>query len=185
MTTAEPAFALRPTAEDDNEFLSQLYASTRVQELAPVPWSDDQKQAFLAEQFRAQTTHYAAHFADASFDVVLVDGERAGRMIVARRPDELKLIDIALLPEHRGRGIGTRLMAPLLDEADERGVKITIYVERFNRALRLYGRLGFVTVQDDGVHLRMERPARKQGSPDGVTLLCSRTAARASRPAMQ
>jgi GNAT superfamily N-acetyltransferase len=158
VSTGEPAVALRPSEAEDHEFLSQLYASTRAEELAPVAWSNEQKQAFLAQQFDAQTTHYAAHFADASFDVVLVDGEPAGRMIVARRQDELKLIDIALLPQHRGRGLGTRLMASLLDEADERGVKITIYVERFNRALRLYGRLGFVTVQDIGVHLRMERP---------------------------
>lgn len=161
MSTGEPAVALRPAGRGDHEFLSRVYASTRAAELAPVPWSDAQKQAFLAEQFRAQAKHYAAHFADASFDVVLVDGERAGRMIVARREDELKLIDIALLPEYRGRGIGTRLMAPLLTEADERGVNVTIYVERFNRARRLYARLGFVTVQETGMHLRMERPRRQ------------------------
>ena len=158
MSTGEPAVALRPARADDHQFLSQLYASTRVEELAPVPWSDEQKRAFLAEQFEARTTQYAAHFADASFDIVLVDGERAGRTIVARREAELKLIDIALLPEYRGRGIGARLMAPLLAEADARGVKVTIYVERFNRARRLYERLGFVTVQDNGVHLRMEGP---------------------------
>ena len=157
MTTGEPAVALRPARQEDYEFLSRVYASTRAAELAPVPWSDEQKRAFLAQQFDAQSADYAAKFADASFDVVLVDRERAGRMIVARRQDELKLIDIALLPEHRGRGIGTRLMAPLLAEADERGVDVTVYVERFNRARRLYGRLGFVTVQDAGVYLRMER----------------------------
>lgn len=158
MSTGEPAVALRPAREDDREFLSLVYASTRAEELAALPWSDEQKQGFLAQQFEAQSVHYAAHFADASFDVVLVDGERAGRVIVARRAGELKLIDIALLPEHRGRGIGTRLMAPLLDEAAERGDKVTIYVERLSRALRLYGRLGFVTVEDTGVYLRMERP---------------------------
>jgi ribosomal protein S18 acetylase RimI-like enzyme len=157
VSPAEPAVTLRPAREDDHEFLSRVYASTRAEELAPLPWSDEQRQAFLAQQFHAQSVHYAANFADASFDVVLVDGERAGRIIVARREDELKLIDIALLPEHRGRGIGTRLMQPLLDEADDTGVKVTIYVERFNRALRLYERLGFVTVEDAGVYLRMER----------------------------
>jgi len=159
MSTREPAVALMPAREDDNAFLAGVYASTRAEELAPVPWSDEQRQVFLAQQFHAQSVHYAANFADASFDVIFVDGERAGRLIVARREDELKLIDIALLPEHRGRGIGTRLIGPLLDEADERGVKVTIYVEHVNRALRLYGRLGFVAAQDTGVYLRMERPA--------------------------
>lgn len=152
MTTGEPAVALRSAGPGDYEFLSRVYASTRAAELAPVPWSHEQKQAFLAQQFDAQAAHYAAHFADASFDVVVVDGERAGRLIVARRQDELKLIDIALLPEYRGRGIGTRLMAPLLAEADERGVNVTIHVERGNRARTLYERLGFVQISSTGVY---------------------------------
>lgn len=158
MSPSEPAVTLRPAEDDDHEFLSRVYASTRAEELAALPWSAAERDAFLAQQFHAQSVHYAAHFADASFDVVVVDGEPAGRMIVARRADELKLIDIALLPEHRGRGIGTRLMLALLHEASERGVKVTIYVEHFNRAQALYARLGFVTVQEAGVHLRMERP---------------------------
>jgi ribosomal protein S18 acetylase RimI-like enzyme len=157
VSTGEPAVALRPAREDDHELLARVYASTRIEELAAVPWSDEQRQAFLTQQFQAQSIDYAANFADASFDVVLVDGEPGGRMIVARRAGELKLIDIALLPEHRGRGIGTRLIRPLLEEADERGVKVTIYVERASRALGLYGRLGFEPVQDTGVYLRMER----------------------------
>jgi ribosomal protein S18 acetylase RimI-like enzyme len=161
VSTGEPEVALRPAGEADEDFLSRVYASTRAEELAPLPWSDDQKQAFLAQQFHAQSADYAANFADGSFDVVLVDGEPAGRMIVARREDELKLVDIALLPAHRGQGVGSSLIAPLLDEADERGVRVTIYVERFNRALRLYGRLGFETVHDTGMYLRMERPARR------------------------
>lgn len=139
-----------------------LLIGCEYEELASLPWSDEQRQAFLAQQFHAQSVHYAANFADASFDVVLVDGDRAGRMIVARREGELKLVDIALLPEHRGRGIGTRLLQPLLDEADASGVKVTIYVECASRALGLYARLGFVAVQDTGVYLRMERPPTAQ-----------------------
>ncbi len=174
MSSGGPAVALRPAREDDQEFLSQVYASTRAEELAPLPWTDAQKQAFLAQQFHAQSVDYAANHADASFDVVLVEGERAGRMIVARRAGEISVIDIALVPEHRGRGIGTRLMAPLLDEADERGVKVTIYVERFNRALALYGRMGFLQVQDAGVYLKMQRPPAE----DRVGALASRSTGR-------
>jgi GNAT superfamily N-acetyltransferase len=158
LTRAEAAISLRPAQDSDRAFLERLYASTRAEELAPVPWSEDQKRAFLAQQFAAQSAHYAEHFADASFDVVLVDGDPAGRLIVARREDVLKVIDIALLPQHRSHGIGTRLMRPLLGEADERGVKVEIYVERLNPALTLYDRLGFVPVEDTGVYLRMERP---------------------------
>jgi GNAT superfamily N-acetyltransferase len=158
LTGGDTAISLRPADGGDREFLERLYASTRAEELGPVPWSEDQKRAFLAQQFAAQSSHYAEHYADASFDVVLVGGEPAGRLIVARREDVLKVIDIALLPEHRSHGIGTRLLRPLLDEADQRGVKVEIYVERVNPALTLYDRLGFVPVEDTGVYLRMERP---------------------------
>jgi ribosomal protein S18 acetylase RimI-like enzyme len=158
LTGGEPELSLRPAADADYQFFEGVYASTRAEELAPLPWSDEDKRAFLAQQFAAQSAHYAEHHADASFDVVLVDGEPAGRLIVARREDVLKVIDIALLPEHRGRGLGTRLLRPLLDEASERGVKVEVYVEQFNRARRLYERLGFNTVEEAGVYLRMERP---------------------------
>src|SRR4051812_14838351 len=139
--------SLRPATGDDYEFLARVYASTREAELAPVPWSDEQKRAFLAQQFAAQTSHYAAQYAGASFDVVLVDGDPAGRLIVRRDDAAVHIVDIALLPEHRSRGIGTGLLRSLADEADRRAVALSIYVEINNPALRLYQRLGFEAVQ--------------------------------------
>jgi GNAT superfamily N-acetyltransferase len=158
VTGGRAAVALRPASRDDYEFLERLYASARAAEVAAIPWSAERKRTFLAQQFAAQSADYARNYSDASFDVVLVDGEPAGRLIVARREAEFKLIDIALLPEHRSQGIGTRLLAPLLDEAVQRGVKVEIHVERYNRALTLYRRLGFEPVEEDVVYLRMERP---------------------------
>jgi GNAT superfamily N-acetyltransferase len=158
LSSGEPALALRPAAPGDHPFLEQLYASTRAAEVAPLPWSEGRKRAFVADQFAAQSAHYAEHYAHASFDVVLVDGAPAGRLIVARQEGVLKVIDIALVPEHRSRGIGTRLLRPLLDEASQSGAKVEIYVERFNPAMTLYERLGFRPVADDGVYLLMERP---------------------------
>jgi GNAT superfamily N-acetyltransferase len=163
MTTDAPALALRPAGGNDYEFLARVYARTRADELARVPWPDEQKRTFLAQQFAAQSAHYVQHYGDASFDVILVDGEPAGRLIVARREAAILIVDISLLPEHRSRGIGTRLLRPILSDADRRGVKVTVHAERFNRALRLYQRLGFVPVADQGVYLRLERPpARAQ-----------------------
>lgn len=157
--SSAPAVSLRPEREDDQDFLQRLFASTRVEEPALIGWSDERREAFLAQQFHAQSVHYAAHYSGASFELVLVDGGPAGRLIVDRREDEFSLIDIALMPEHRGRGIGTGLVQSLLHEASERGAKMTLHVERFNRASRLYERLGFALVGDMGVYLRMERPA--------------------------
>jgi ribosomal protein S18 acetylase RimI-like enzyme len=155
----EPEVALRPAVEDDYAFFARVYASTREEELAALPWPEEHKRAFLAQQFAAQTAHYAKHYADASFQVVLVDGERAGRLIVARREGAIRIVDIALMPDHRGRGIGTGLLRPLLAEADETRAVVSINVAPFNPALRLYERLGFVAVESDGASVRMERAA--------------------------
>jgi ribosomal protein S18 acetylase RimI-like enzyme len=167
VTEQQPTIGLRPATNDDTAFFARVYASTRAEELAPVPWTDEQKRTFLAQQFAAQTAHYAQHYADAAFDVVLIDGEPAGRLIVWRGDGQISIVDIALLPEFRGGGVGTRLLRPLLDESDAGGAKVVIYVERDNPALRLYERLGFVPAGETGVYLRMERsPADAQANTD-------------------
>ncbi|HST41269.1 MAG TPA: GNAT family N-acetyltransferase [Conexibacter sp.] len=152
--------ALRPATPDDRPLLLRIYASTREQELAQVPFTPEQKAAFLEQQFAAQSAHYAQHHGDGSFDVVEVDGEPAGRLIVSRRPQELLIVDVALLPQFRGGGIGTRLLAPVLAEADGRGAKVTIHVEHLNPAQRLYRRLGFapVAAEEQGIYQLWERP---------------------------
>jgi ribosomal protein S18 acetylase RimI-like enzyme len=149
--------ALRPAGPEDRRFLERVYASTRAVELEPVPWTAQQKAAFIAAQFHAQSVHYERHYAHASFDVVLVGGEPAGRLIVTRSPEAMHVVDIALLDEHRGRGVGTGLLRDLIAEAGER--PLSIYVELMNPARSLYDRLGFVGVGEHGVHVLMERRA--------------------------
>ena len=123
-----------------------------------MPWDDAQKDAFLRMQFDAQDAWWRENYADASFDVIVVDGEPAGRLYVHRGPSDIRIVDIALLPEHRGGGIGTSLLEELSAEADAAGKSLTIHVERMNPALRLYGRLGFSVAEDKGVYLFLERP---------------------------
>jgi ribosomal protein S18 acetylase RimI-like enzyme len=147
--------ALRPAVPEDQAFLARVYAGTRDVELEPLPWSGEQKAAFLAQQFAAQSAHYERHYAHATFDVVLVDGEPAGRLIVTRSEAAVHVVDIALLPEHRRRGIGTRLLGALIAEAGDR--PLTIHVELGNPARSLYERLGFVPVSEHGIHVLMER----------------------------
>jgi ribosomal protein S18 acetylase RimI-like enzyme len=147
---------LRPVSSSDRDFLLHVYASTREEELAPVPWTDAQKAAFIEQQFEAQDRHYREHYAGASLDVVEWDGAPAGRLYVARWSDEIRIIDITLLPEFRGRGIGTRLLRGLLDEAARARRRVSIHVEKHNPALRLYARLGFAPIADRGVYLLME-----------------------------
>ena len=147
---------LRPIDEADLALLYEVYASTRTEELAPLGWNAAQQAAFLSQQFAAQHRHYQQHYADASFQIILVDGQPIGRLYVARWPGEIRLIDIALLPAARGAGIGTRLLHDLLDEAVAAQKPIRLHVEKFNPALRLYQRFGFVSVEDRGVYWLME-----------------------------
>jgi ribosomal protein S18 acetylase RimI-like enzyme len=152
------AITLRPIREEDTGFLQEVYFSTRREELQPVLWPDVQKRAFLLQQFDAQHTDYHRNYPNASYDVIEEDGRTIGRLYVDRRPDELHILDIALLPEHRGRGIGRSLLRTLLAEAHGQGKPVRIYVEHNNRARSLYRRLGFRAIGDTGVYLLMEAP---------------------------
>lgn len=152
--------ALRPIMPDDGDFLYRVYASTREGELAVVDWGEAQKAAFLRQQFGAQSRYYSEQYAEAAFDVILSAGRPVGRLYVARWQEEIRIVDIALLPEHRGRGLGTRLLKDLVSESEESGKPLTIHVEKFNPALRLYERLGFRPTADKGVYLFMERAPR-------------------------
>lgn len=138
-------------------FLLQLYATTRADEMAMVvDWSDEQKEAFVRLQFEAQHAWYQEHYGDAQFDLVLVDGAPAGRLYVHRRAGEIRLVDISLIPELRGRGIGTNLLQELMAEAEAAGKPLTIHVEKYNPAMRLYQRLGFKSIADRGPYDLME-----------------------------
>ena len=148
--------ALRPLRDDDAPLALRVYASTRAEELAPVPWTSEQKAAFVAAQFAAQSDHYAKHYTGMTSDVVLVDGEPAGRLLVARWEREIRIVDIALLPQFRGRGAGGALLDRLQAEAAAAGKRLSIHVEIHNRAMSLYVRRGFRPVGDEGVYVRME-----------------------------
>jgi ribosomal protein S18 acetylase RimI-like enzyme len=150
--------ALRAVEPGDEELLFRVYASTRAEELAVVPWDDAQKDAFLRAQFDAQDRWYHQHYTGASYAVVLIDNEPCGRLYVYRGEAEMRIVDIALLPQHRGIGVGSSLLRGLLTEADADGKRVTIHVERFNPALRLYERHGFSIAEDKGVYLLLERP---------------------------
>jgi ribosomal protein S18 acetylase RimI-like enzyme len=147
---------LRPATDDDRELLRDVYASTRDEELSQVAWADGQREAFVQMQFDLQDTQYRANNPHGSFDVIEVDGRPAGRLYVDRRPTDIRIVDIALLPQFRGAGIGTRLIAEVLAEARGSGRSASIHVEERNPAARLYRRLGFTTVAERGLYRLME-----------------------------
>jgi ribosomal protein S18 acetylase RimI-like enzyme len=147
---------LRAATPEDEPFLRAVYACTRAEELARAPWSDEQKRAFTDQQFTAQDAHYRQHYPTAQYSIIEVQGVPAGRLYVDRWETEIRIIDIALLPEHRRTGIGTKLLRELQDEARTAGKALTIHVEKFNPALSLYHRLGFQLIEDKSVYLFLE-----------------------------
>lgn len=147
---------LRDVTAEDEPLLREVYASTRALELSLVPWSDEQRAAFLKFQFDAQDSHYRAQYPEASFQVILNDSEPVGRLYLVRGSTEIKILDITVLPQHRNTGIGTTLLRELLAEAGQTARTIVIWVEHFNPSQNLFKRLGFSQIKEDGYNHLME-----------------------------
>jgi ribosomal protein S18 acetylase RimI-like enzyme len=154
---AEQGYALRPETENDVPFLRLLYISTRWEELAPIiEWTEAQKVAFLESQFALQRHHYRTYYGSADWGVLEHADTPMGRLYVDRQAKTLLVVDVSLLPEWRRRGIGTALMLDVCAEARAGGKTVTIAVEKYNPAQRLYRRLGFHETSDEGIYWFME-----------------------------
>jgi GNAT superfamily N-acetyltransferase len=150
------AFTLRQELPEDESFLRRLYASTRAEEMAHVPWPDEQKAVFLGMQFDLQRRHYGAYYPQGEFMIVLLGEKPAGRFYLDRCGEFFLVIDIALLPEYRGLGIGSRLLENLLAEAKAASKPVRLHVETSNRASGLYQRFGFIPLEVRGTRWLME-----------------------------
>jgi ribosomal protein S18 acetylase RimI-like enzyme len=149
--------SLRPQTEEDYAFLCRVYVSVRWGELQAVPWTDEQRVAFLEDQYSKQHSHYTTYYTRSDFLIVEKDGIPIGRLCIDRgHPADLRVVDIALLPEGRGSGIGGALLEAVLAEARAEGKKASIHVEQENPAKRLYARLGFRDVSQTGPYWLME-----------------------------
>lgn len=148
----------RPIETADEALLFTIYASTRAEEMALVPfWSAEQKTAFLTQQFQAQHRYYHDMYPNREFTVILYGEQPAGRLYLDHRPAEIRIVDITLLPDFRNRGLGGQILQGILSQAAAAGKTVTIHVERMNPALHLYERLGFRMIDDSNqVYLLME-----------------------------
>jgi GNAT superfamily N-acetyltransferase len=153
---AASKITLRPVQDSDDEFLLKVYGSTREQELAQVPWTAEQKQQFVRMQWEAQKSHYAAQHPNATHQIICLEGGEAGRLYLDRTGEKFHILDITVLPEHRNRGAGSFLLGQIMAEAKEAGKPVSIFVETFNPSLRLFQRLGFTPIQQEGFHLLMQ-----------------------------
>jgi ribosomal protein S18 acetylase RimI-like enzyme len=144
---------LKPEQPDDDVFLFELYSTTRAAEMALTLWTDEQRRAFLRQQYELRRFHYLRYHSSAKYLLIRGNSERIGRIAIHRREDEIRIMDIALVPEYRGMGIGSQLIHELLVEASLQKVPVTLHVDRHNRAAGLYQRLGFRVIEDDEVYL--------------------------------
>lgn len=144
------------STHSDEEFLFQIYSNVREEEVAAWGWTEAQREGFLRMQHRAQQIEYRSQFPEASFLIIRVGGTSVGSMIVNRTPEEISLVDIALLSGYRSKGIGSSLLDALRREAILSQRPLRLSVRKDNRASNLYGRLGFAVVADDGIYQRLE-----------------------------
>lgn len=153
----EQEITLRPVTKADEDFLLSVYACTREEELSRVPWSAEQKDAFVRMQFAAQKQHYAAEHPHAEHDVIAVRGMLIGRIYLDRSGDGFHILDITVLPQYRNAGTGSFVLRQVMEEAASVGKPVTIYVENYNPSLRLFTRLGFQQVEEKGFHLLLKK----------------------------
>ncbi|MGZ8833736.1 MAG: N-acetyltransferase family protein [Thermoanaerobaculia bacterium] len=146
---------LRPATDADYDFMRLLYHSTRAGEMKDFPFDEAQKNAFLDQQFAAQFQHYGVHYPTCERSIIEKDGKPIGRLWIDEWRDQIRLVDIALMPGCRGGGIGSRLLHEVLDRGAAASKPVTIHVEAYNPALRLYQRLGFERVDTNGVYFLM------------------------------
>lgn len=155
--TETKRISLRPATQQDGNLLLEIYASTRADELALVPWTAEQKATFVRMQSDAQHEHYRKKYPRAGFSVIVVDQRAAGRLYLAENESEIRILDLTLLPNERNHGVGTILLRKLIEEATKKKKALRIFVESFNPALRLFERLGFSKLEEHGIYSLMER----------------------------
>jgi ribosomal protein S18 acetylase RimI-like enzyme len=151
-----PQISIRPVLTEDDDFLLQLYASTRADELASCGWTPAQQAAFIRMQFDIRQRGYTAAYPSAEVSVLSLANVKAGSLIVSRGDREIRIVDIALMPEFRNRGIGSEMIRRLILESTHSGTPLRLSVVRGNAAMHLYERLGFVAIGDDAMYCEME-----------------------------
>ena len=148
--------ALRPLAESEQDFWRAVFFDVSRDYFAILNLPENDLHQLLEAQYRAQTKHYAEYYPQAANSVILFENERAGRVILSTEEDDLHLIDIAVVKNFRNRGIGTQVLRWLFEESRRTKLPIRFYVEKNNRAFRLYERMGFLKIADLESHHQMQ-----------------------------
>lgn len=150
------SLSFRPMTDGDMPFAEALFASNRTEEFAASGWPPEVLRQFLADQFHLRQRHYRQQYRAAEWLIVDFGGAAIGQLYIDETPQRIHIIDIALVPAERGEGCGTQILTNLIASAHRKGKSVTAHVERTNRALSLYMRLGFEKIEDQGFYLLTE-----------------------------
>ena len=162
-TEVKNHISLHAVTTQDREFLLSVYAAGRETELSVLPFDEAQKRAFCEHQLDAQTEYYQDKYSDAAHDIILLDDEPVGRVYVDRSDNLISILDLAVLTEHRKKGVGTHIIKSLQDEAAASDKRVGVYVESFNPSQNLFRELGFELVEGDEMNLYFEWPHDSEG----------------------
>ena len=152
----------RPITANDMEISYQVYHSTREEEMAKTGWTTEEIENFVRMQFNIQHKQYTEHYQGAKFDIIYVDKTPVGRLYLHETKKEMRIMDIAILTKFRNMGIGTKIFRDLINISDEKNKILSIHVEIYNPAIKLYERLGFEMSELRGMYYFMERKPKKQ-----------------------
>ncbi len=158
-TNKTHGITFRPIAHSDIPFLYTVYRSTRIEELSQAHFSKEELEDFLKMQFSLQHQQYMDHYPNATFEVIINDSTPIGRLYMNESEDDMRIMDIALLPEFRNRGIGSTIMHHIIQTSEKLKKSVSLHVEYNNPALRLYEKLGFKIYTKGSVYILMKREA--------------------------
>ena len=154
VTASQSKIVIRDGVSEDTPFLEKLYFETRRDEFAQLGWDENQLATFLKMQFMTQTQSYRMQFPDARNLIIEADGAAVGRLI---ETDDIRLVDIAVLPEFRNQGIGSFVLRRLLKEAKNKAKPVNLQVLKTNiPAIRLYERFGFEKTGESDLYQAMQ-----------------------------
>jgi GNAT superfamily N-acetyltransferase len=147
---------LRPTRADDQEFLYRLFYSVHSEKLRLGPLGEEEKTKLVELMYQGFIRHYSSLAPVSDDRLILLNNESIGRMILLQTREEIRLADLAILPEYRQRGIGSALIGQVQTESMMSKRPVRLQVAQFDRALGLYRRLGFYKTDVEGPYIHLE-----------------------------
>ncbi len=148
---------LLKAALEDNEFLFEVYASSRMNELNEWPWNEEQKKQFMQMQYHCQQISYKQKYPHLETSILVSHKEKIGRLLLADLRDTLVIVDLTILPHFQGAGMGTKILLECQKRAQQHDKTVQLSVFRSNeRAKSLYEQLGFKQIECSDMYIFME-----------------------------